>query len=185
MKTASRSRPRSRNSRSIFPKPGWVEHDPHDIWRTQLDVARAVLDQQKISASDVAAIGITNQRETTLIWDRKTGEPVYNAIVWQCRRTAPMCDMIRADGFDRTIRAKTGLVMDAYFSGTKVAWLLDNVPGVRARAEAGELAFGTVDTWLLWNLSGGALHMHRSATPAAPCSITSTGATGTTTSWPI
>ncbi|RPJ00658.1 MAG: glycerol kinase [Chloroflexi bacterium] len=142
----------------IFPKPGWVEHDPHDIWRTQRDVARAVLDQQKISASDVAAIGITNQRETTLIWDRRTGEPVHNAIVWQCRRTAPMCDTIRADGFDRAIRAKTGLVTDAYFSGTKVAWLLDNVPGVRARAEAGELAFGTVDTWLLWNLSGGALH---------------------------
>jgi glycerol kinase len=142
-----------------FPKPGWVEHDPHDIWRTQRDVARAVLDQQKISAADVAAIGITNQRETTLIWDRKTGEPVYNAIVWQCRRTAPMCDAIRADGFDKTIRAKTGLVTDAYFSGTKVAWLLDNVPGVRARAEAGDLAFGTVDTWLMWNLSGGALHV--------------------------
>ena len=135
-----------------FPKPGWVEHDPHDIWRTQRDVARAVLDQQKISAAEVAAIGITNQRETTLIWDRKTGEPVHNAIVWQCRRTAPMCDAIRADGFDQTIRAKTGLVTDAYFSGTKVAWLLDNVPGVRARAEAGELAFGTVDTWLMWNL---------------------------------
>ncbi len=142
-----------------FPKPGWVEHDPHDIWRTQRDVARAVLDQQKISAADVAAIGITNQRETTLIWDRKTGEPVHNAIVWQCRRTAPMCDAIRADGFDRAIRAKTGLVTDAYFSGTKVAWLLENVPGVRARAEAGDLAFGTVDTWLMWNLSGGALHV--------------------------
>jgi glycerol kinase len=142
-----------------FPKPGWVEHDPHDIWRTQRDVARAVLDQQKISAADVAAIGITNQRETTLIWDRKTGEPVHNAIVWQCRRTAPMCDAIRADGFDQAIRAKTGLVTDAYFSGTKVAWLLDNVPGVRARAEAGALAFGTVDTWLMWNLSGGALHV--------------------------
>lgn len=142
-----------------FPKPGWVEHDPHDIWRTQRDVARAVLDQQKISAADVAAIGITNQRETTLIWDRKTGEPVYNAIVWQCRRTAPMCDAIRADGFDKAIRAKTGLVTDAYFSGTKVAWLLDNVPGARARAAAGDLAFGTVDTWLMWNLSGGALHV--------------------------
>jgi glycerol kinase len=142
-----------------FPKPGWVEHDPRDIWRTQRDVARAVLDQQKISAADVAAIGITNQRETTLIWDRRTGEPVYNAIVWQCRRTAPMCDAIRADGFDQTIRTKTGLVTDAYFSGTKVAWLLENVPGVRARAEAGDLAFGTVDTWLMWNLSGGALHI--------------------------
>ncbi len=142
-----------------FPRPGWVEHDPHDIWRTQRDVARAVLDERKVSAADVAAIGITNQRETTLIWDRKTGEPVYNAIVWQCRRTAQMCDTIRAAGFDAAIREKTGLVTDAYFSGTKVAWLLENVPGVRQRAEAGDLAFGTVDSWLLWNLSGGALHV--------------------------
>jgi glycerol kinase len=143
----------------IFPRPGWVEHDPHDIWRTQRDVARAVLDRAKVGAADIAAIGITNQRETTLIWDRRTGEPVYNAIVWQCRRTAPMCDALRAEGFDTVIRAKTGLVTDAYFSGTKVAWLLDNVPGARPRAERGELAFGTVDTWLLWNLSGGALHV--------------------------
>ena len=142
-----------------FPRPGWVEHDPLDIWRSQRDTAHTVLTQAGISASDVAAIGITNQRETTVIWDRRTGEPVYNAIVWQCRRTAPLCDAIKADGFDATIRAKTGLVTDAYFSGTKVAWLLDNVPGVRARAEAGELAFGTVDTWLLWNLSGGRLHI--------------------------
>jgi glycerol kinase len=142
-----------------FPRPGWVEHNPNDIWRTQRDVARAVLDRQKISASEVEAIGITNQRETTLIWDRKTGEPVYNAIVWQCRRTAALCDAIQADGFDQTIRAKTGLVTDAYFSGTKVAWLLENVPGVRQRAEAGDLAFGTVDTWLAWNLSGGKLHI--------------------------
>ncbi|MEW6577607.1 MAG: glycerol kinase GlpK [Chloroflexota bacterium] len=142
-----------------FPKPGWVEHDPLDIWRSQRDTALAVLAQAGASPSDVAAIGITNQRETTVIWDRRTGEPVHNAIVWQCRRTAALCDAIKADGFDATIRAKTGLVTDAYFSGTKVAWLLDNVPGVRARAEAGELAFGTVDTWLLWNLSGGALHI--------------------------
>ena len=143
----------------IFPKPGWVEHDPHDIWRTQRDVARAVLDQKGIRAADITAIGITNQRETTIIWDRRTGEPVHNAIVWQCRRTAPMCDELKAEGFDQIIRSKTGLVTDAYFSGTKVAWLLDNVPGVRARAEAGHLAFGTVDSWLLWNLSGGALHI--------------------------
>lgn len=142
-----------------FPKPGWVEHDPMDIWRTQRDTARAVLQQQGVSAADVAAIGITNQRETTMIWHRKTGEPVYNAIVWQCRRTAPLCDAIKADGFDTIIHNKTGLVTDAYFSGTKVAWLLDNVPGVRERAEAGELAFGTVDTWLLWKLSGGSLHI--------------------------
>lgn len=143
----------------IFPKPGWVEHNPRDIWRSQRDVAREVLDRANISASNVAAIGITNQRETTLIWDRETGEPVYNAIVWQCRRTAAMCDELKAEGFDRVIREKTGLVTDAYFSGTKVAWLLDNVPGVRARAERGELAFGTVDTWLIWNLTGGALHI--------------------------
>jgi len=143
----------------IFPRPGWVEHNPHDIWRSQRDVARAVLDQRGVRAAEVAAIGITNQRETTLIWDRQTGEPVYNAIVWQCRRTAAMCDALKAEGFDRVIREKTGLVTDAYFSGTKVAWLLDNVPGVRQRAEAGELAFGTVDSWLLWNLSDGALHI--------------------------
>jgi glycerol kinase len=143
----------------IFPKPGWVEHNPQDIWRTQRDVARAALDQKHIGAADVAAISITNQRETTLIWDRKTGEPVHNAIVWQCRRTAPLCDALKAEGVDRTIRAKTGLVTDAYFSGTKVAWLLENVPGMREQAEAGDLAFGTVDTWLLWNLSGGALHI--------------------------
>ncbi len=143
----------------IFPRPGWVEHDPRDIWRSQRDVARAVLDQANLSPADVAAIGITNQRETTLIWDRRTGEPVYNAIVWQCRRTAAMCDALRAEGYDTVLREKTGLVTDAYFSGTKVAWLLDNVPGVRERAERGELAFGTVDTWLLWNLSGGALHV--------------------------
>lgn len=143
----------------IFPRPGWVEHNPHDIWRTQRDVARSVLDQKGVRAAEVAAIGITNQRETTLIWDRRTGEPVYNAIVWQCRRTASMCDQLRAESFDQTIREKTGLVTDAYFSGTKVAWLLDQVPGLRARAEAGDLAFGTVDTWLLWNLSGGSLHI--------------------------
>ncbi|MBN1563350.1 MAG: glycerol kinase GlpK [Anaerolineae bacterium] len=146
-----------------FPKPGWVEHDPMDIWRTQRDTARAVIEGQGIStaevANEIAAISITNQRETTLIWERGTGEPIYNAIVWQCRRTAPMCDQIRAAGFDAAIRAKTGLVTDAYFSGTKVAWLLDHVPGARASAEAGELAFGTVDTWLLWKLSGGALHI--------------------------
>lgn len=142
-----------------FPRPGWVEHDPLDIWRSQLDTARAVLTQAHVRPADVAAIGITNQRETTMLWDRRTGEPVYNAIVWQCRRTAALCDAIKADGFDATIRARTGLVTDAYFSGTKVAWLLDNVPGIRARAEAGELAFGTVDTWLLWNLSGGRLHI--------------------------
>ena len=142
-----------------YPQPGWVEHDPREIWRTQRDVAQAVLRQAGVDAAEVAAIGVTNQRETTLIWDRASGEPVYNAIVWQCRRTAPLCDRIKADGFDTTLRAKTGLVTDAYFSGTKVAWILDNVPGVRARAERGELAFGTVDTWLIWQLTGGRLHL--------------------------
>ncbi len=142
-----------------FPRPGWVEHDPADIWRTQRDVARAVLDKKGITGADVAAIGITNQRETTMIWDRKTGEPVYNAIVWQCRRTADLCDRLKAEGFDRVLREKTGLVTDPYFSGTKVAWLLENVSGVRSRAEHGDLAFGTVDSWLLWNLSGGKLHV--------------------------
>jgi glycerol kinase len=142
-----------------YPQPGWVEHDPMDIWHSQRDMAQAVIQQAGIDVGDIAAIGITNQRETTLIWDRKTGEPVYNAIVWQCRRTADMCDQLKAAGFDKAIREKTGLVTDAYFSGTKVAWMLDNVPGVRERAEAGELAFGTVDSWLIWNLTGGRLHI--------------------------
>ncbi len=142
-----------------YPQPGWVEHNPLDIWRSQLAVAQAAMAELGLSASAITAIGVTNQRETTIIWDRATGEPVYNAIVWQCRRTAPLCHQLQAKGFDATIRDKTGLVTDAYFSGTKVAWLLDNVPGVRARAERGELAFGTVDTWLIWQLSGGRLHV--------------------------
>ena len=143
----------------IYPQPGWVEHDPEAIWSTQVATARQALAEAGLKASDLAAIGVTNQRETTLLWDRKTGQPIHNAIVWQCRRTAPLCDRLKAEGFDQVIRAKTGLVTDAYFSGTKVAWLLENVPGARARAERGELAFGTVDTFLLWRLSGGALHL--------------------------
>jgi glycerol kinase len=143
----------------IFPQPGWVEHDPTAIWESQLAVARAALASGNLSADDIAAIGITNQRETTIIWDRKTGEPVHNAIVWQDRRTAQLCDQLKAEGFDQTIREKTGLVTDAYFSGTKVAWILDNVPGIRERAEAGELAFGTIDTFLVWRLTGGRLHI--------------------------
>ncbi|MCZ7542116.1 MAG: glycerol kinase GlpK [Anaerolineae bacterium] len=143
----------------LYPQPGWVEHDPEAIWSTQLEVARAALQKAGASASDVAAIGITNQRETTLMWDRATGAPIHNAIVWQCRRTAPLCAQLKSEGFEATVRAKTGLVIDPYFSGTKVAWLLDNVPGARAKAEAGELAFGTVDTFLIWRLSGGALHV--------------------------
>jgi glycerol kinase len=143
----------------IFPQPGWVEHDPEAIWATQLSTARRALAQAGLHAADLAAIGLTNQRETTILWDRRTGKPIHNAIVWQCRRTAGMCDRLKAEGFDREIRDKTGLVTDAYFSGTKVAWLLENVSGARARAEAGELAFGTVDTFLLWRLSGGRLHI--------------------------
>ncbi len=143
----------------LYPKPGWVEHDPEAIWETQYLVARQVLDSRKLTASDIVAIGITNQRETTLIWDKETGQPIHNAIVWQDRRTAALCDELKAEGFDKTIREKTGLVTDAYFSGTKVAWLLDNVAGARERAEAGKLAFGTVDSFLVWRLSGGHLHI--------------------------
>ena len=143
----------------IYPQPGWVEHDPQAIWSTQLETARQALAQAGLGAADMAAIGVTNQRETTLIWDRHSGEPIYNAIVWQCRRTAPLCDRLKAEGFDAVIRRKTGLVTDAYFSGTKVAWLLEHVEGARARAQRGELAFGTVDSYLLWRLSGGRLHL--------------------------
>lgn len=143
----------------IFPKAGWVEHNPEAIWQSQLNCARQAIAEAKITASDVAAIGITNQRETTVVWDRKTGTPIHNAIVWQCRRTAPLCDELKAEKFDRIIRKKTGLVTDAYFSGTKVAWLLDNVKKARQRANAGDLAFGTIDTWLVHKLSGGTTHV--------------------------
>jgi glycerol kinase len=143
----------------IFPKPGWVEHNPRDIWSTQAGVAAEVLTKANVGAAEVAAIGITNQRETTVVWDRTTGEPVYNAIVWQDRRTAGICDRLRARKLDRVIRRKTGLVLDAYFSATKVQWILENVKGARARAKAGELAFGTVDSWLVWNLTGGKVHV--------------------------
>jgi glycerol kinase len=145
--------------RQIFPKPGWVEHDPEEIWSSQESVTREALAGAGISASGVAAVGITNQRETTIVWDRETGEPVCNAIVWQDRRTAPMCDRLTADGHAETFAQRTGLVIDAYFSGTKIAWILDNVAGARERAEEGALAFGTVDTWLAWKLSGGSLHI--------------------------
>jgi glycerol kinase len=142
----------------FYPKEGWVEHDPLEIWNTQSAVMREALAKAGATAGDVAAIGITNQRETTVIWDRKTGKPVYNAIVWQCRRTAEICDRLKAENWEPYIRKATGLVLDAYFSGTKVKWILDNVPGAREKAEAGGLAFGTVDTWLLWNLTGGRVH---------------------------
>ena len=143
----------------IFPKAGWVEHDPREIWESQVEIARKVLAEAKLQAKDIAAIGITNQRETTLLWDRRTGQPIHNAIVWQDRRTAGFCDELKRAGREELIRSKTGLVIDAYFSGSKLRWLLDNVPGARQRARRGELAFGTVDTWLLWNLSSGALHI--------------------------
>ena len=143
----------------IYPQPGWVEHDPTDLWSTVAGTARAVLEKAGIEAAEIAAIGITNQRETTLIWDRATGQPIHNAIVWQDRRTAPLCTRLVEEGFEPEVTAKTGLLLDPYFSGTKVAWLLENVPGARARAEAGELAFGTVDSFLIWKLTGGARHV--------------------------
>ena len=142
-----------------FPQPGWVEHDASEIWSTQSGVMQEALSSAGIRASDVAAIGITNQRETTLIWDRETGQPIHNAVVWQDRRTAPYCDELRAAGHERLFQERTGLVLDAYFSGTKVRWLLENVPGARARAEAGELAFGTIDSWLVYKLTDGELHI--------------------------
>ncbi len=138
----------------IYPQPGWVEHDPEAIWRTQIETARAAIAKAGIAASDIAAIGITNQRETTVVWDRKTGRPIHNAIVWQCRRTASLCEELKARGLAEEFTASTGLVVDAYFSGTKVKWLLDHVDGARARAERGELCFGTVDSWLLYRLTG-------------------------------
>lgn len=144
--------------RQIFPKPGWVEHDAQEIWATQAGVASEVLHKARAKAADVAAIGITNQRETTVVWDRKTGKPICNAIVWQDRRTASICDKLRAQKLDKLIQRKTGLVVDAYFSATKVQWILENVKGAKARAAKGELAFGTIDSWLLWNLTGGKVH---------------------------
>ena len=142
-----------------FPKPGWVEHDANEIWATQLGVALSAMNKIGVGAAEIAAIGITNQRETTIVWDRETGEPVCHAIVWQCRRTSALCDELKAKGLTEMFRQKTGLVIDAYFSATKLKWILDNVPGVRARAEAGQLLFGTVETWLIWKLTGGRAHV--------------------------
>lgn len=142
----------------IFPHPGWVEHDPNEIWESQLAVAREALANAKLTARDIAAIGITNQRETAVVWDRATGTPIHNAIVWQDRRTADYCEALKAQGHGADIAHRTGLVLDAYFSATKLRWLLDNVAGARKLASAGRLAFGTIDTWLLWNLTGGAVH---------------------------
>ncbi len=148
-----------REFRQIFPQPGWVEHDPQEIWASQIAVATEVLARAQVRPADVAAIGITNQRETAIVWDRESGQPIANAIVWQDRRTAERCDRLKADGYERLVSDRTGLVIDAYFSGTKIAWLLDHVPGARAKAEAGRLAFGTVDSWLVWQLTGGRVHV--------------------------
>ena len=142
-----------------YPHEGWVEHDPMEIWSSQYAVMMELIAQTGVSPAEIAAIGITNQRETTIIWEKATGRPVYHAIVWQCRRTAPIVDRLLADGLEAHIRRTTGLVPDAYFSATKIAWILDHVEGARARAEKGELLFGTVDTWLLWKLTGGAVHI--------------------------
>jgi len=143
----------------LYPKPGWVEHNPDEIWGTTIGVIANVLGVSNIQPEQIAAIGITNQRETTIIWDAKTGEPVYNAIVWQDRRTSSICDELRGKGYEELIRSKTGLLIDAYFSGTKIKWILDNVEGVRKRAEKGELKFGTVDSWLIWKLTRGRVHV--------------------------
>ena len=148
-----------REFRQIFPQPGWVEHDANEIWQTQIETARAALAQAGLTAKDIAGIGITNQRETTVIWDRQTDEPIHNAIVWQDRRTSGFCDELKAAGHESLIQERAGLVIDAYFSGSKVRWLLDHVPGARERAERGELAFGTIDSWLVWKLTHGARHI--------------------------
>lgn len=143
----------------IYPEPGWVEHDPMVILETQLRALAEAFEKSGLSPTDIAGIGITNQRETTIVWDKNTGKPVYNAIVWQCRRTAPICDQLKASGIGEYVREKTGLLIDAYFSGTKIKWILDNVEGTRERAERGELLFGNVDSWLIWNLTGGKAHV--------------------------
>src|SRR6185295_9724768 len=143
----------------IFPATGWVEHDPQEIWASQISVAVEALGRAEVRPKELAAIGITNQRETTIVWDRETGEPVANAIVWQDRRTADYCERLKAEGAGDTIQAKTGLLIDAYFSASKIRWVLDHVPGARARADAGKLAFGTVDTWLVWKLTSHARHI--------------------------
>ena len=143
----------------IYPKQGWVEHNPMDIWNVQVEMLLKLIKEKNVNPNNIAAVGITNQRETTILWDKNSGKPVYNAIVWQCRRTADYCNSLKAKGLSEKIHKKTGLVVDAYFSGSKIKWILDNVPGVRERAENGEILFGTVDTWLVWNLTGGKVHV--------------------------
>ncbi|MBM7581646.1 glycerol kinase [Caldicoprobacter guelmensis] len=145
----------SQEFRQIYPRPGWVEHDAEEIWECQLNVLHKVLNATGVKADDVASIGITNQRETVVVWNRHTGKPIYNAIVWQCRRTAPLCDELKQRGLEDNIKKKTGLVIDAYFSATKICWILENVDGAKQMAQAGELLAGTMDTWLIWKLTGG------------------------------
>jgi len=143
----------------IYPKAGWVEHNAEEIWSTQYGVIAELIAKTGIKVDEIASIGITNQRETTVVWDKNTGKPICNAIVWQCRRTTAICDDLKAKGYEAMVREKTGLVVDAYFSGTKVKWILDNVEGARAKAEKGELLFGTTDSWLIWKLTGGKVHV--------------------------
>ncbi|TAL84737.1 MAG: glycerol kinase, partial [Rhodanobacter sp.] len=143
----------------IFPQPGWVEHNPRDIMTSVLTTITEVMNNTQVDASEIAGIGITNQRETTVVWDKTSGQPIYNAIVWQSRQTRGICDRLKADGHDDMVRSKTGLLIDAYFSGTKVSWILDHVEGARERATRGELLFGTIDSWLIWNLTGGKAHV--------------------------
>ena len=143
----------------IFPQPGWVEHDPLEYWQSVYECTEKAMEQGNINPNEIAAIGITNQRETTILWDKETGQPVHNAIVWQCRRTADMCEQLIDKGFDKLFREKTGLVIDAYFSGTKIKWIIDNVPGVKEKIEAGKICMGTVDSWLIWKLTGGTAHV--------------------------
>jgi glycerol kinase len=148
-----------REFQQIFPQAGWVEHNPEDIWTSQISVAVEALGRVELRPRDIVALGITNQRETTIVWDRETGKPVYNGIVWQDRRTAAFCDQLKAAGHEELIQQRTGLRIDSYFSGTKICWILDHVAGARRLADAGRLAFGTIDTWLVWKLTGGDLHL--------------------------
>ena len=165
----------------FFPQPGWVEHDANEIWATQYGVAAEAIKKANVNHKDIAAIGITNQRETTLVWNKETSKPLGHAIVWQDRRTAGFCDQLKRDGLQGMIQKKTGLVIDAYFSGSKVRWILDNVPGARKLADEGKLAFGTIDSWLVWKMTGGKQSTSPTPpTPPAPCSATSARASGTT-----
>ncbi len=172
-----------REFEQIYPRPGWVEHDPMEIWASQSSTLVEVLAKADISSDEIAAIGITNQRETTIVWERETGKPIYNAIVWQCRRTSEICEQLKRDGMEDYVRSATGLVVDPYFSGTKVKWILDHVEGSRERAKRGELLFGTVDTWLIWKMTQGVSTSLITPTPRAPCCSTSIPWSGMTRCW--